>query len=121
MATLIGALPGMSFFYVQPLGEKNGASVSEPFPYFGLAENYDPAWSGRYYVQKSTLIGVSLLPTVSYQVNDWLALGAGLNLKCVRLSRHRSCGQQHRPSDRGWKTVRERPNLGLWRQRPASW
>ena len=74
----IGALPGLSLFYVQPLGEKWRVGLGT-LSYFGLAENYDPAWVGRYYVQKSTLIGVSLLPTISYEVNDWLALGAGLN------------------------------------------
>ena len=35
---------------------------------------------GRYYVQKSTLIGLTLTPAVSYRVNDWLSVGAGLNM-----------------------------------------
>jgi len=30
-------------------------------------------------VQKGVLVGVSVLPTVSCKVNDWLAVGAGLN------------------------------------------
>ncbi|MBX3731114.1 MAG: outer membrane protein transport protein [Verrucomicrobiae bacterium] len=74
----IGALPAMSFFYVQPLGEKWRVGVGT-LSYFGLVEDYGPDWVGRYYVQKSSLIGVSLLPTVSYQVCEWLSLGAGLN------------------------------------------
>jgi len=47
--------------------------------YFGLAEDYDDNWVGRYYVQKSAILGMSLMPSVSYEVTDWLSLGAGLN------------------------------------------
>jgi len=74
----VGALPAMSLFYVQPLGEKWRVGLGT-LSYFGLAEDYAPDWVGRYYVQKSALIGVSLLPTVSYEVNEWLSVGAGLN------------------------------------------
>jgi long-chain fatty acid transport protein len=74
----IGALPGLSLFYVQPLGEKWRIGFGT-LSYFGLAANYDPEWVGRYYTQKSTLVGVTLIPSLSYQVNDWLSVGAGLN------------------------------------------
>lgn len=74
----VGALPGLSFFYVQELGQKWRIGLGT-LSYFGLATDYDDHWVGRYYVQESTLLGVSLLPTVSYQVNDWLSVGAGLN------------------------------------------
>lgn len=74
----IGALPALSLFYSQQLGEKWRVGLGT-LSYFGLAEEYDQGWVGRYYVQKSSLLGVSLLPTASYQVNDWLSLGAGLN------------------------------------------
>jgi len=47
---------------------------------FGLAEEYDNNWTGRYYGQKATLLGVSLLPSASYKVNDKLSLGAGVNV-----------------------------------------
>ena len=74
----VGALPGMSLFYVHPLGEKWRIGFGT-LSYFGLATQYDPNWVGRYYSQKGALVGVSLLPSVSYQVNDWLSVGAGLN------------------------------------------
>ncbi|MBX3732034.1 MAG: outer membrane protein transport protein [Verrucomicrobiae bacterium] len=74
----VGALPAMSFFYVQSLGEKWRVGLAT-LSYFGLAEKYDPDWVGRCYVQESTLIGVSLVPTASYPINDWLSAGAGLN------------------------------------------
>ena len=49
------------------------------FSYFGLAEKYDDNWVGRYYVQKGALLGMSLMPAVSFKATDWLSIGAGLN------------------------------------------
>lgn len=52
---------------------------------FALAGNvgapleYDDDWAGRYYVQKTTLLGVSFLPSIAYQATDRLSLGASLN------------------------------------------
>jgi long-chain fatty acid transport protein len=34
---------------------------------------------GRYYIQKGTLLGMSLMPAVSFKATDWLSVGAGLN------------------------------------------
>ncbi len=74
----IGALPGASLFLVHPLSEKVAVGFGS-FSYFGLMEDYDENWVGRYYVQKSALLGMSLMPSVSFKANDWLSLGAGLN------------------------------------------
>lgn len=74
----IGWLPGGSLFVTVPLGEKWAVGLGS-LSYFGLAEEYDDNWVGRYYVQKSALLGMSLLPSVSYKANDWLSFGAGLN------------------------------------------
>jgi long-chain fatty acid transport protein len=49
------------------------------FSYFGLAENYGDTWSGRYYLEKGTLLGLTLMPAASFKVNDWLSVGGGLN------------------------------------------
>jgi long-chain fatty acid transport protein len=46
---------------------------------FGLALEYDDDWVGRYYVQEATLMGVSLLPSIAYRVNEHLSLGASVN------------------------------------------
>jgi long-chain fatty acid transport protein len=46
---------------------------------FGLPLEYDYNWVGRYYVQETTLLGMSLLPSIAYKVNDKLSLGASLN------------------------------------------
>jgi long-chain fatty acid transport protein len=74
----IGWLPGASMFVVLPLSEKLRVGFGT-LSYFGLADDYGDNWVGRYYVQKSTLLGMSLMPSASYQFTDWLSLGAGLN------------------------------------------
>ena len=74
----VGWLPGGSLFTVVPLGEKWRVGLGA-LSYFGLASDYDDGWVGRYYVQKSALVGMSLTPSLSFQATDWLALGAGLN------------------------------------------
>lgn len=74
----IGALPGASLFYVHPLSEKVAVGFGS-LSYFGLAEDFDNDWVGRYYVQKGTLLGMSLMPAASVKLADWLSVGAGLN------------------------------------------
>ncbi len=46
---------------------------------FGAALDYGDSWVGRYYVQETKLIGLSLLPSIAYKVTDKLSLGASLN------------------------------------------
>jgi len=75
----VGWVPGGSFFIVQKLDPDWSIGFGS-LSYFGLSQKYDGDWVGRYYVQKSTLLGMTLTPAVSYRVNNWLYLGAGLNL-----------------------------------------
>jgi long-chain fatty acid transport protein len=74
----MGWLPAGSTFVVLPLGEKWRAGFGA-LSYFGLAEKYNDSWVGRYFVEESALLGISVTPSVSYQITDWLAVGAGLN------------------------------------------
>ncbi|MEO8303193.1 MAG: outer membrane protein transport protein [Betaproteobacteria bacterium] len=46
---------------------------------FGGVLNYENDWVGRYYVQQTWMVGLSLLPSVAWKVNDGLSLGASLN------------------------------------------
>ena len=75
----IGWMPGGSAFIVQKLNQDFSIGLGL-LSYFGLAQSFDDDWVGRYYVQESMLIGMTLTPAVSYRVNDWLYLGAGLNI-----------------------------------------
>jgi long-chain fatty acid transport protein len=73
-----GWVPGASLFVTVPVGEKFRVGLGT-FSYFGAAEDYGDTWVGRYYVQKSALIGVSVMPSASFKATDWLSIGAGLN------------------------------------------
>jgi long-chain fatty acid transport protein len=70
-------LPTAGLFYVQPLGKdwRVGLSLGS---YMGLGVKYEDDWVGRYYVQESALITLDVMPSLSYRVNDWLSIGAGL-------------------------------------------
>jgi hypothetical protein len=46
---------------------------------FGSMLDYDDDWAGRYRVQDADLLGVSVMPSIAYRVNDQLSLGAGIN------------------------------------------
>ena len=75
----IGVLPALSMFYVHGLGEdfKLGLGV---FSNFGLAMNYNSGWVGRYYALDNTLIGLSIMPGISYRINEKLSIGAAANI-----------------------------------------
>ena len=74
----IGALPAGGLFLSVPLSEKFSVGLAG-LSYFGLVENYDDNWVGRYYVQESALLGMSVMPSASFKATDWLSIGAGLN------------------------------------------
>ncbi|MEO8344174.1 MAG: outer membrane protein transport protein [Betaproteobacteria bacterium] len=46
---------------------------------FGAPLSYDNDWVGRYYVQQTTLLGLSFLPSIAWKATDKLSLGASLN------------------------------------------
>lgn len=74
----VGWLPAGSAFVVIPIAEKWRVGLGT-LSYFGLASSYDDNWVGRYYVQDSALIGMTLMPSLSFEVTEWLSIGAGLN------------------------------------------
>ena len=75
----IGLLPGASMFYVHGLGQdfKVGLGL---FSNFGAVMNYEAGWVGRYYAIENTLIGVSIMPGLSYRINEYLSIGAAANV-----------------------------------------
>src|SRR5215831_1847329 len=80
-------LPAAGLFATMPLGERWHVGLGL-FSYFGSALDYGDNWVGRYYVQKSALIGESLMPSVSFKATDWLSIGAGLNAMYGYLDSH---------------------------------
>ena len=74
----VGFFPGGSGFYTQEISPKLTVGFGLAGN-FGLALEYNDDWAGRYYVNKAALLGVSLLPSIAYQVNDKLSVGVSLN------------------------------------------
>src|SRR5262245_57680077 len=83
----VGWLPGASFFVTMPIGEKFRVGLGT-FSYFGSALDYGDTWVARYYTQKSALLGLSVMPSVSFKVTDWLSVGAGMNAMYGYLHSH---------------------------------
>jgi long-chain fatty acid transport protein len=50
---------------------------------WGLATDYDDDWVGRYHARRSELRTFNFNPAVAYRVNDWLALGAGVQAQYI--------------------------------------
>ena len=73
----IGWFPGGGAFLSASIspGVNIGVAVAGNF---GLAMEYANEWVGRYYVQKGTLIGVSVLPSAGFRFNEQLSFGASL-------------------------------------------
>jgi len=66
-----------SAFYVRPLNDKWRAGISVA-PLTGAELDYNSGWAGRFHSQSVEIMGVSVMPSASYQVNDQLSVGLGL-------------------------------------------
>jgi long-chain fatty acid transport protein len=73
-----GFFPGGGLFYSYSVSRdlKLGFAASGNF---GAAVKYDDDWVGRYYTRSSALVGMSMLPSIAYRVNERLSLGASVN------------------------------------------
>jgi long-chain fatty acid transport protein len=74
----VGWFPGGGLYYVQPMTDKVRLGIAVAGN-FGLGLKYDDDWVGRYYVQSSTLLGVSVMPAVGWKLNDKMSIGVALN------------------------------------------
>jgi len=74
----IGWFPGGGLFYSHRVSPdtKVGLAVTGNF---GSAVKYDAGWVGRYRAQESTLLGISILPSAAWRVNEYLSVGVSLN------------------------------------------
>jgi long-chain fatty acid transport protein len=72
-------LPGSSFFISHEVNDRASIGFGL-YGNFGLSVDYDDDWAGRYFTQKSTLLGISMQPTFAYKINDDLSVGIGPRL-----------------------------------------
>jgi long-chain fatty acid transport protein len=68
--------PNAYFGYGCDNGLAVGLGVFAPF---GLGTEWPAGWAGRYYASKADIQAFMVNPTVAYQVNEWLTLGAGVS------------------------------------------
>ncbi len=104
-----------NFYWASELNAQTRVGVGINVP-FGLETNYSPTWMGRFQAVASRLQTVNINPAVSYQVNERLSLGAGLNYQ--RVDGTLSSAVRYGPALEGTSTVSGRDaawgyNLGL--------
>lgn len=73
----LAPMPGASFFISHELDEHWSVGWGT-YGDFGLAVNYDNDWSGRYFAQNASVLGLSLVPSVAYRFNEQWSVGLGL-------------------------------------------
>lgn len=74
---VLDPIPGASFFLSHALDEQWAVGFGA-YGDFGLAQNYDNDWSGRYFVQSASVMGLSLVPSVAYRIDEQWSVGVGL-------------------------------------------
>ena len=60
-----------------------GLSSTAPF---GLGVNFPHLWAGAAYGQEANIQTYNFTPTVAYKVNDWLSIGAGVQMQYMKAS-----------------------------------
>ncbi len=78
-------LPLGSFFYVNKLSDRIRLGLAV-FSDFGLAADPGKTWAGRYYLTDESIITGKVNPSIAYEVNDRLSVGAGFSFGVARLT-----------------------------------
>lgn len=71
-----------SFYYLHPLENAFTLGLGITVP-FGLTTEYDDDWVGRYHAVKSSVATVNINPSLAWQANEKLSLGAGLSVQYI--------------------------------------
>lgn len=70
-------IPAASFFVSHQL--EDGWSVGfANYGDFGLSVDYEDNWSGRYFLQDGSILGMTFMPTLAYKLNENWAFGVGI-------------------------------------------
>ena len=82
--TLMEWMPGASLFVSHQLDENWHVGFAS-YGDFGLGLDYENDWSGRYFTQNASLLGLTLQPSVAYRFNDQWSVGLGLRAMYAKL------------------------------------
>jgi len=58
-----------------------GLSVNSPY---GLSTTFSDAWAGKNYAESSSLKTYNATPSFAYQLNNWLSIGAGVQIQYMK-------------------------------------
>lgn len=64
-----------------------GLGFNSPFGFITKAE---PNWAGQIYGRSSKAFSINATPTIGYKVNDWLSVGAGLQIQYLDVNLRRA-------------------------------
>jgi long-chain fatty acid transport protein len=52
---------------------------------FGLKTQPNPLWSGMFHAEESNIKSINATPTVAWKINNWLSVGAGLQIQYFKV------------------------------------
>jgi long-chain fatty acid transport protein len=58
-----------------------GMSLNSPF---GLGVGFPDAWAGRTYAEATTLKTYNAAPSLAYEINNWISVGAGVQIQYAK-------------------------------------
>jgi long-chain fatty acid transport protein len=80
-----------------------GLSFNAPY---GLSVSFPDAWAGRNYAGNTSLKSYNATPTVAYQLNNWISVGAGMQIQYAKADLSSGLptglGDQLNISGKGW-------------------
>lgn len=91
---IAGTLPGVgnddggetafvpNFYLSSELGNGLWAGIGVNAP-FGMSTEYNDNWVGRYHALESTVKTININPSIAWQVNDMVSLGAGFSAQYI--------------------------------------
>ena len=66
-----------------------GVSVNAPY---GLSTHFPSAWAGRNYAESSNAKTYNFAPSIAVKINDWLSVGAGVQIQYFRTDLRQGVG-----------------------------
>lgn len=74
-----------AFFYAHKLSDRVWLGMAV-YSDFGLSANFGGQWVGRYYIDREALTTFKAAPSIAYEVNKWLSVGAGFSFSVGRFT-----------------------------------
>lgn len=98
---VMNIFPGASSFYSQKINDRLYAGIGL-YGNYGLGIDFGD-WAGDRLIKKSTMVAMTLSPSVAYKLNDRLSIGASANANYGYLSLTRNVnGDDEKENDHDW-------------------